>query len=175
MTRIEGRFADWLAGVARQARSCALLLLQGYPYTGFAAFDETGKVTLPAEFPQPDEDKWKLYWDIRIFDRETEWHAWRAGSGVWFFRAANWRHWPSHDEAAYQRDYAIWGTQRRVTDGWRCFSEDRGAAVWIPGSAGDFQEFPRLRVRLRPDYEDDTGIAGIVDAMIVGFTVSGAE
>lgn len=169
MTKIDGPMTAWLKDVALKAGPRTLLLLQGYPYSGFAAFTADGAVSIPEHLPPPAEDGWKLYWDLRVFNGETEWHGWRTGDGVWLYRKARLKEWPAENRTDYRRDYYLWGSDEPQDRGaWHLFREDRGAEVWIPKTAGDFTAPPRLHMQLRHDFDPKSGIAGIVDSMVVG-------
>jgi CRISPR-associated protein (TIGR03984 family) len=150
---------EWLSGfLEKQAMKQATVLFQGYPYTGFARL-AGGQLSLPNGAGDVLFDK-DLYWDIRMFGPEGEWHLWRKDAkGGWGdrFRAANaW-------QGAIERDYVLWGKRDDAEEGWSCLSEARGATVWVPGGAGDHLA---LRMKLEVEPDPETGMAGIVDAMI---------
>lgn len=162
---VEEPFAAWLGARAADTGPSAYLLLQGYPYTGFALF-ENGELRIPAVPGTVTGTEWNLYSDVRLFDGEQEWHCWRAG-GRWRFRHARKTDW-----TGIERVYVLWGNDKgsEQTGLFRLDSEDRGAKVYLPASAVANISAPAgLRMLLRVEYEENTGIAGITDAMIVGF------
>ena len=156
---------DWL--VQRRADvndQDACLLVQGYPATGFWVISEKGVFTPPDESPSLN---WDLYWDLRLFGDRGEWHLWRTGAGAWAGRLCASGEWSEY----LDRNDALWGTrsEKREVDGrfWTRLWEERGATVWVPGEA---TELPvRLKVRRHIGYQPETGLAGFVDAMILGF------
>lgn len=169
MTKIEGPFLDWLnsAEIAAPGR---VALLQGYPLTSFAVL-RGDEWRLPPGMPAVKSLKWDLFWDIRVFGDGVEYHAWRTSQG-WFWRKLDAGKLPA--ESPYEKSYYLWGNKLdgEVVDGWWCCSEDRGARVWIPVESKADPKGPlplQLKMRCVIEKDPTSGLAGIVDAAIVGF------
>jgi len=141
------------------SRACTLL--QGYHVTSFAGFSEAG-LDLP---PQHTNPGWDLFRDIRVFGPQGEGHFVRTGPNQWISRFLR----ADGTEPYVDRSFRIWGTgdPQRI-DGWARYSEANGAVVWLPERfAVGAPLF--LNVREIFGYEPNRGIAGVVDAMILGF------
>lgn len=165
---------QWLLDHAHEAGDEPVLLVQGHPATGFARM-AGGKLDFHLE---PDvhevgiELPWRLYFDVRIFGERGEWHCWRVQGAHWRGRFAgrDENEWQVKPGKAFSRSYALWGEQFKREGDWVRWSEKRGAVVWTPAryDKDDQQPF-RLEVRQRVEFDQETGIAGVVDAMILGF------
>ena len=165
MTEIE-MAGEWLRQAAKAVgEGRASLLLQGYPYTCFARIIESGSLELPPPFRECPPN-WDLFWDVRVFGPKGEWHAWRDGAGRWWDR----RYEAKESENEIHRRYVLWGTAVEVTsDVWSCCYEERGAEVWVPFEATGHRLPLRLKLKLLIDYEPETGMAGVVDAVMCDF------
>ena len=156
---------DWEKAVSDVGDGEVYLLLQGYPMTGFASVTKDRRLSLPSDLLHQVLD-WNLFWDVRMFGQQAEWHAWRNNVGAWNDRLAKPGAWPG----AIERSYVLWGnTVSRAQGGWACCHEQRGAEVWVPEQVARNGLPVRLRVLHRVEYEPHTGLAGITDAMICGF------
>jgi CRISPR-associated protein (TIGR03984 family) len=169
---------DWLISKASETSTDNVtLLIQGYPGSGFARI-VNGKLELKLEPEETMDDPlaivWSRYFDIRMFGDRGEWHLWQSNSG-WNGRFRGVEEWPKTNRM--DRDFALWGTliEGPVQGWWRC-SEERGPVVWLPEFAlagpgkNGRQQSGVLKIRQQVEF-DDAGIAGIVDAMIMGFEV----
>ena len=154
----------WLLQIAPSEP--AYVLLQGYPFTGFAIWS-AGGLELPVGFAAPTAADWKLYWDVRVFDGAQEWHCWRA-QGKWRFRHARRRDWLPPN--SMERTYALWGEKSETAGLFRTDTEDRDIEVWLPEAAVQGIAAPAgLRTLLRIEYEESTGLTGITDTMLLRF------
>jgi CRISPR-associated protein (TIGR03984 family) len=152
----------------------AWLFVQGYPFTGFLVVEpeaESGVLRKPPGVTCSFEDL-SLFWDLRLFGEKGEWHLWREDDGEWSGRFLARGECSPHIE----RKDVLWGlpaekkgTSEReegTRDGvvWTRFTEDRGAAFWIPGQRLK-KEPARLRLWQKIE-EDGAGLAGVVDVML---------
>ena len=158
---------DWLKAHAGDVSSQeAVVLLQGYPATGFGRVSkDTLELRLTPEVPVFDAT---YYWDVRLFGETGEWHCWRLPGGEWRGRLAK----PDEWRDTRKKQLVLWGPQQgRGTPeaGWICCEEPaRGAKVWAPSAAP--LPFPvLLQVLERVEVEKDTGLSGVTDAMLRGF------
>ena len=152
---------EWLEAEAKKLGDRVFLLLQGYPMTGFARM-AAGKLEFPAGFKNPD---WNLFWDIRMFGSGGEWRLWRAGKWQGLFRGAE--EWPK--ARIIDRDYVLWGNDKPkpADSSWFRYSEANGVQLWSPIEKPKGHVL-RLKVRELIGFEQErTGLAGIVDAMIL--------
>jgi CRISPR-associated protein (TIGR03984 family) len=141
----------------------ALAFIQGYPETRLI---DAGNA---AAFVRPP-NTWEDFFDIRVFGPAGEWHAWNLGEGQW---AA--RHWKAADcdqELLLSRQLPLWGNsvcKQTEKDGWVCISEANGAQVWVPTTVAIQKTDGRNRPLVILEaveivaFEQDTGLAGIVD------------
>jgi len=148
----------------------ALLLVQGYPFTGFLLLDEHDAMRLPPAqgLSMSAFSDWGLFWDLRLFGPEGEWHLWREDDGKWSGRLAKTTDPSWHDRI--ERTDVLWGLPdcEKEADGvtWTRYSEARGAAVWIPFENRARKLPARLRIWQRIGYQEGSGLAGVVDAML---------
>jgi CRISPR-associated protein (TIGR03984 family) len=152
---------EWLS---RHAYNGAAALLEGYPASGFGFVDET-LVTWKLA-PTDTVVDWTRFAELRLFGRKGEWHCWNEG-GHWRGRFAS--HWPNK----IPRGYILWGNPESEGDWWRC-SEMRGATVWVPaclvpGNPGG-NSILALDAVLRVEREPGTGLAGVTDFRLCGFS-----
>lgn len=143
----------------------AWLFWQDPTFIGFAKVLDD-RVDIQPEGPAGLE--FALLRDFRLFGDAGEWHVWRTGQGRYAGRlrpAA-----PSPDFPCFDESHYLWGTavcsETETVSGWTCVTEDRGMRIWLPWSpAGNVP--PALKVRQFIDRDPDTGLAGIVDAMLM--------
>ena len=156
---------DLLNAVLQVSDGEAHALLQGYPMTCFARVTEKELELPPVPEWRVAEPAWHLFWDVRVFGSKGECHFWRDKRGRWkeLFRSRTEGH-------AIERNFALWGTRAEKAEGdWtRCW-EQNGAEIWAPPGINCSNPPLRLKVREIVGYQKDTGVAGIVDMMIVGF------
>jgi CRISPR-associated protein (TIGR03984 family) len=179
MTETIGINRQWLRKKAGDVAGSgtAYLLIQGYPATGFGKIND-GKIDLRLE---PDvhgdvELEWDYYFDVRMFGELGEWHCWHTLRGDWNARFANETEWKDSDNEKYfERNYVLWGTQFIGRGDWcECLEKGRGARIWIPIFVPVGKGKPAsLRIRHRVEFDKNTGLAGITDAMIVRFGIPG--
>lgn len=145
------------------------LFIQGYPFTTFARLDNGQIVLPPADLFDPAKlVAWRFFFDVRLFNENGEVHFWNDGRGNWTRRIAKRDDWKDHH---IERNYVLWGTRiEPKTGGWALLSEDRGAEVWVPDHFTGADLPIRLKMHLRVGRDEDTGLAGIVDSMILDFT-----
>lgn len=105
--------------------------------------------------------------DVRLFGPDGEWHIWRGRSYDFLERF--------RDDAQIgymEESQTIWGTRaRQVANGWFEITEERGISFLIPVRCrSDLRgpEAPQLSVRHYVDYEEDTGLAIVVDSRLAG-------
>jgi CRISPR-associated protein (TIGR03984 family) len=157
---------EWLIKQSPRCGPHACILLEGYPATGFGIVSAAGiewKLA-PPEVLKPQD--WDLFADLRLFGPDGEWHCWNDGAG-WFGRFADkWEH-------SLPRRYPLWGKPVRGNGWWEC-RETRGAQVWVPQvatpPAPEVPEALYLKALLRVESEPDTGLAGITDMRLCGFS-----
>lgn len=143
-------------------QTCPTVLLQGYPYTGFARIDTKWGLRLPLKDVSLRKD---LYWDVRMFSPQGEWHLWKKNArGEWGKRFAAPNTWN-----IIERLHRLWGASVPLRDGeWFRYQEANGATIYLPEEIRN----PALKVHLRVERdvrgkdEKRTNLAGIVDAMI---------
>ena len=172
--RIAGDPGEWLKQVRLKVAGPgeAYLLLQGSPYTGLACVHEDG-LGLPPEHPAVAngfDAEWDIFWDLRLFGAQGEYHAWRQDGG-WHCRFA-----PKEQHNSVERDYPLWGRNDEgpnATD-WDCYHETRGARIFVPSKLTSGLRFARMRILQVIDF-DESGMAGVVDAMILGIKGFQAE
>lgn len=145
-----------------------MLLAQGYPFTGFVLLCDEDRLSPPPGVDAATFDDWSLFWDLRLFGDLGEWHLWREADGEWSGRLAEPED-PSWKDAIPRED-VLWGSRNpsQEQDGvqWTLYSENRGAAVWVPPTGIEMMRFARLRLWQRVDYDSHTGLAGVTDAML---------
>jgi hypothetical protein len=150
------------------SKGSAVLLAQGYPFTGFVLLRDGDRLSPPPGVDAAAFGDWNLFWDLRLFGDLGEWHLWREDDGEWSGRLAEPADLTWKD--SIPREDVLWGSRNlsQEQDGvqWILYSEKRGAAVWTPDTGIEMKRFARLRLWQRVDYDSRTGLAGIVDAML---------
>ncbi len=158
---------DHASGVSK---SEAWILFQGAPASGFGRV-KSGVLELKLTPEGVKQFVPERYWDVRMFGELGEYHCWKGSDQKWRMRFAS-RCDPDWTFTT-TRNYALWGTENLPKGEWFRRSEDRGATVWIPAAAlpgvGEKDDVS-LNAKLRIE-QDDAGIAGIVDAMLCGFSI----
>ena len=126
---------------------------------GFARF--SGTLELPPDRQNVFLDR-DLYWDIRLFGDLGEVHLWRKNSsGEWGERFA-----PKQGEGWRDRQSVMW-SQADPDGDWTRLSETRGVDFCVPGTFSKSKEVA-LKTKVKVGRDEGTGLAGIVDVMIVG-------
>ena len=143
------------------ASSTAWVLLQEPGFIGFGVV-QSDKICWPPDV-QPD---WARVSDLRLFGEAGEWHVWSHWDGTWQSRRLE-----SQKLTDPLTEYhALWGTQVESAPPWIKLVEDRGAEIWLPlAELGLTKKDLPLRLELKQviDYDDKSGLAGIVDAALV--------
>lgn len=165
---------QWLLDKAPQtADREAWLLIQGFPATGFARIlDGRLELRLSPSGESPESIDWRRYFDVRMFGPKGEWHLWLGPKRAWRGRFRSKNDWPR--EQRIHRYFALWGTTAGREGDWYHCTETRGAEVWVPAFAArdpvPGQPWRPARLRIRQQVAcDETGIAFVRDAMILGF------
>ena len=142
----------------------AWILLQEPSFIGFGVV-QSDKICWPPDV-QPD---WARVSDLRLFGEAGEWHVWSHWDGTWQSRRLE-----SQKLTDPLTEYhALWGTQVESAPPWIKLVEDRGAEIWLPlaelGLTAE-EDLPlRLELKQVIDYDDKSGLAGIVDAALVAW------
>lgn len=150
--------------------STAWVLLQEPGFIGFGVV-QSDKICWPPDV-QPD---WARISDLRLFGENGEWHVWPHWDGTWQSRRLE----SQGSTDTLTEHHALWGTQ--VEPGpspWIKLVEDRGAEIWLPlKKLGLTKEDLPLRLELKQviDYDDKSGLAGIVDAALVALVRKSGE
>ncbi len=121
------------------------------------------------EWPPGARVDWDRVFDLRLFNDQGEWHYWRAGTNG---GKARLRLRKGGDDLL-EEGHFLWGTEVVPLAGrWLELRETRGAAIKLPlaGRVKGTVLPLRLSVCQMIDYDKDTGMAGIVDAFLVGLT-----
>lgn len=140
----------------------AHFLLQGYPFTGFGRLTPDS-IELPARAADQSGPDWSMYWDLRIFGKEGEWHAWRTGKNGWLARFLE------RSDKSLNRTYQVWGewSSKDSLPAWDCYFETRGTRVWIPSELSRQSPHMGVVMALIKNTDEASGIVGIVDSMIL--------
>jgi CRISPR-associated protein (TIGR03984 family) len=139
---------------------CALM--QGYPFTTFALV-RGGHFLLPAELRGKGD--WNDLFDLRLFNKNAELHAWKTGNGKWQGRIRA-------DDTGQETSLVLWGTkeEQAADEHFTCLVEDRGVRFWAPTSEVVGKKLP-LKLKAREYLEPDevTGLVQVVDYRLCGF------
>jgi CRISPR-associated protein (TIGR03984 family) len=146
----------------------ALVIVQGHSASGFGFVSEKG---LDFRLTPHTELNLDRIWDVRVFGKWGEWHAWRMPDRTWRARKA------AIDDQEWKdsldREYALWGRQVTHCGDWYCISEQgRGVELYLPASLFQGLEEKDLPVRLKAKLRvspDNAGVCGIVDVMFYGW------
>lgn len=150
--------------------STAWVLLQEPGFIGFGVV-QSDKICWPPDV-RPD---WARISDLRLFGENGEWHVWPHWDGTWQSRRLELQKLTD----TLTEHHALWGTQ--VESGpspWVKLVEDRGAEIWLPlAELGLAKGDLPLRLELKQviDYDDKSGLAGIVDAALVALVRKNGE
>src|SRR5262249_15956112 len=109
---------------------------------------------------------------IRMFGEIGEYHCWMGPNRTWNVRFAR-RDDPDWQNSVSQ-SYVLWGTHDLRKGEWFRLWEKRGTTVWVPhgavpGLAANQPVVLNAKLRIAPD--EDTGVIGIVDAMLCDFAI----
>ena len=152
------------------ANGAAWVLLQEPGFIGFGLV-QSDKICWPPDV-QPD---WARVSDLRLFGEDGEWHVWPYWDGTWQSRRLELQ---KLTDTLTER-HALWGTQVELgPPPWIKLVEDRGAEIWLPlTELGLIEEDLPLRLELKQviDYDDKSGLAGIVDAVLVALVRRSGE
>ena len=141
----------------------AWLLLQEPGFIGFGVV-QSDKICWPPDV-QPD---WTRVSDLRLFGEAGEWHVWSHWDGTWQSRRLELQKLTD----SLTEHHALWGTQVECgpTPWIKLVEKNRGTEIWLPlEELGLAEEDLPLRLELKQviDYDDKSGLAGIVDAALV--------
>ena len=154
---------DHLSDVTKKER--AWVLLQEPGFIGFGVVMENN-----IYFPPDVEPDWTLTSDLRLFGEKGEWHIWRDWDAKHYARLLELE---KIDDALTEYHF-LWGTKvakKEDTHPWIKVVEDRGAEIWLPlGKEGlEDSDLPlRLELKQIVDYDPQSHLAGVTDAMLVG-------
>ncbi len=158
----------WCKTKATELGSNAVLLVEGYEWTGVAVWRDGSWVFPPTANGAAVEFSWRLseLEDVRLFGDLGEWHSWRTGDG-WRNRwvaAAKWAN-------RIEREYVVWGNRvKEATPGWTTVGEASGVTLQVPLALTlDPKQHPiRLLSWHLVEEDPDTGEQYIADAMLRG-------
>ena len=141
----------------------AWILLQEPGFIGFGVVQSDNVCWSPNV--QPD---WTRVSDLRLFGEKGEWHVWHHWDGT----SRQSRLLKSEDiDDALTEYHVLWGTKIRAdtsTSPWVRLVEDRGAEIWLPLKHLKCRDLPlRLKLKQVVAYEEESGLAGVVDAALV--------
>jgi CRISPR-associated protein (TIGR03984 family) len=141
--------------------------LEGLPFTTFAVLHVDTGLELPPSL-RDQARPWHRFQEVRIFNEDSEWHAWSNGGNVWRARLA--RGSELDKDHRRERRFVLAGNKPEpARDGWCVSSEASGTEVWLPVRAAERGHPLCLNIRERIDMDPVTGLAGVVDAMFRGF------
>lgn len=170
---LKARAAEVVESKADGKNSGAWILLQGAGATGFGYVTDSG--LLWGLQPKEIEFAGSLPSDIRIFGENGEWHCWKLG-GKWSARFAGSAEW---GDEIHERCQPLWGSKVRTEAGWHYITEDRGATIQLPTAWRETlaeNDLPLiLVVREKIGKDEESGLAGIVDAMLCGIELRRVE
>ena len=150
--------------------STAWILLQEPGFIGFGLV-QSDKIYWPPDV-QPD---WARVSDLRLFGEDGEWHVWPHWDGTWQSRRLELQKLTD----TLTEHHALWGNQVELGPSpWVKLVEDRGAEIWLPlAELGLIKKDLPLRLELKQviDYDGKSGLAGIVDAVLVALVRRSGE
>lgn len=153
-------------------KDTAWVLLQEPGFIGFGVV-QADKICWPPHI-QPD---WACVSDLRLFGEKGEWHVWQHSTGNWQSRLLA----VKNINEALTEYHALWGTDVQVVsdmEPWIRLKEDRGTEIWLPLAGSNIKECDlplRLKLKQVIDYQSETQLAGIADAVLVGLTRKSEE
>lgn len=155
----------------------AYALVQGYAVTGFARVEQ-GELRFPPDLWTAEKElPLSLLFDIRIFQKDGEWHAWRDSDGEWGHRELGTNP-PEDCQALHPRTHVLWGTKvlpDKSDADWVCCTEDRGIRLFVPRAAvnNDPHTVPfALRIIDYAKVDRDDFTVTIEDSRIDGFALN---
>ena len=145
------------------ANGAAWILLQEPGFIGFGVV-QPDKICWPPDV-QPD---WARVSDLRLFGEAGEWHVWSHWDGTWQSRLLQ----SNGLNGALTECHTLWGTEAEDLgpSPWIKLTEARGAEIRLPLAELKLTEedLPlRLKIKQVVNYDDNSGLAGIVDAALV--------
>jgi len=166
MVRVDGLeiSEEWLVSKAAAIGNDAVVLLQGYEWTGLGYLNGEQRL----DFGRPLDWRWPEYWDVRIFGEVGEWHCWRVDERKWSGRYVTAQEWEEKED----REYVLRG--RELEGNW--VRESGGAKFYYPKAlvSNDLKEHPlRLSAWLEVGEDVKTGQAFFRDAMLRGIGQQG--
>jgi CRISPR-associated protein (TIGR03984 family) len=143
--------------------SVAWLFWQDPTFIGFA---KIYKDRLEMQPGGPEPLDFVLLRDFRLFGPKGEWHVWRVSAEKLKgrFREAG----QDNGQDFLKAPHLLWGTriEQETIDDWTCVSEERGMRLWLPWKVKEDQP-GSLQVRQIIGRDEETGLAGIIDAMLL--------
>ena len=144
----------------------ALMLWQDPTFIGFVNILDN-MVQIQPEGPKQLD--FELLKDLRLFGSKGEWHIWKSYNEQYVGRLII-------PQTCTEIDYIeekhfLWGsdkcdTRAKEDTDWSCVKEDRGMKLWLPWKQNS--NLPAyLKVRQFVEQDEATGLAGIVDAMLL--------
>jgi CRISPR-associated protein (TIGR03984 family) len=162
----EQLLSDYLAKVSPQGHGAWCYLLEP-SFIGFGWVDSKG-----VSWPEHISPAWERVEDLRLFGDLGELHIWQRWDGRWQGRL-----WEaptgSKDVAAqgFEQRYVLWGN--RFDDQKSSMTEGRGASLSFPPQKLQQLNNDSLPLKMEiwhcVDYDQETGLAGIVDSAWRGF------
>ena len=153
-------------------KDTAWILLQEPGFIGFGVV-QSDKICWPPCI-QPD---WTQVRDLRLFGEKAELHIWHRWDRNWQSRLLALK----NINEALTEYHTLWGTDVQVvsdTQPWIKLAEDRGTEIWLPLAGSNIEkcDLPlRLKLKQVIDYDPETQLAGIADAVLVGLTRKSEE
>jgi CRISPR-associated protein (TIGR03984 family) len=174
--RTDEQMASRVAEVAG-SMSGAYALVQGTPVTSFARVLDGVLDFPPAVWPSGKPLPFTLLFEVRIFNQQQEWRAWRHPDGYWMERTLDEKALPEGLTPLEQQTEVLWGTRvgKQSDEDWICCTENRGTSVFVPRQAvaGSPDVLPfALRVQEYASFHNQTHLAMIADKRILGFALN---
>lgn len=146
----------------------AWILLQEPGFIGFGVV-QGNKICWPPDV-EPD---WEHVSDLRLFGEKGEWHVWRHWNGDWKSRLRG----SQNIKNALTEYHALWGNDvESDTRPWVKLVEERGIEIWLPLAELTKEDLPlRLKLKQIVDYDPESYLAGITDAVLVSLVNSEKE
>lgn len=146
-------------------KKAAWILLQEPDFVGFGVVREA-RISWPPDV-NPD---WNRVSDLRLFGEKGEWHLWSLWDGSWKSRLLR----KEALAGGIEEFHYLWGTKIVPGEsGWNRVTEERGAVLRLPLAE---KELPlRLKLVQVVDADPRNGLAGIVDAALVGLCTASCQ